>query len=109
MGTFRYGDGVVVEFDDRLLAHLQTVIVRKVSRGESFVMSWRDPDSSGDGRTGVWIHPVQGLAFHYAGDAELELNTEWLELLMRAANGPLGLTVVPEPEPGAGLGPDLGH
>ena len=72
-------------------------------------MSWRDPDSSGDGRTGVWIHAVQGLAFHYAGDAELELNTEWLELLMRAANGPLGLTVVPEPEPGTGLGPDLGH
>ena len=29
MGTLQY-DGVLVEFDDRLLAHLQIVIVQKI-------------------------------------------------------------------------------
>ena len=57
MGTLQY-DGVLVEFDDRLLAHLQIVIVQKIRRGESFLMSWRDAAETGDGHSAIWIHPA---------------------------------------------------
>jgi hypothetical protein len=92
MGTFRY-DTVMVEMDDRLLAHLQLVIVRKVSRGESFLVSWRGGDSTGRGRTAVWIHPTQSLAFQFARDEDIEINQEWLDALMRSANTDRGLIV----------------
>jgi hypothetical protein len=95
MGTFRY-DTVVVEMDDRLLAHLQLVIVRKVSRGESFLVSWRGGDGSGRGRTAVWIHPTQSLAFQYATEEDVEINSEWLDALMRSANSDRGLVVTRE-------------
>lgn len=38
MGSLRY-DGQWVEFDDDVLAHLQIVIIGKLRRGESFLMS----------------------------------------------------------------------
>ena len=56
MGTLRY-NGSVVEFDDRLLAHLQIVIVEKIRRGEAFLMSWSDTAGTGDGHSAIWIHP----------------------------------------------------
>ena len=40
MGALVY-ETMVIPFEDRLLAHLQIVIVNKLRRGESFVMSWR--------------------------------------------------------------------
>jgi hypothetical protein len=95
MGTLRY-DGTVVEFDDRLLAHLQVVITRKLSRGESFLMSWRDSNGGGDGRTTVWIHPAQSLTIHYADGAVPEINPDWLDRLLRSANSTGGLLIVPE-------------
>jgi hypothetical protein len=95
MGTLRY-DGTVVEFDDRLLAHLQVVISRKLSRGESFLMSWRDSIASGDGRTAVWVHPAQSLTFHFSDEAVPEINPDGLDRLLRSANSTSGLLVVPE-------------
>ena len=47
MGSLTY-DGIVVQFEDRVLTHLQIVIVQKLRKGESFLMSWRDADSVGD-------------------------------------------------------------
>ena len=57
MGSFRYGEIVRVDFEDRTLAHLQSVIGAKVRRGESFHFSWMDDRSQGGGRSSVWIHP----------------------------------------------------
>ncbi len=39
MGKFVYDSSVKVEFEDRLLAHLQAVIMVKVRRGETFTFT----------------------------------------------------------------------
>ncbi len=43
MGTLIYGDsGLIVDFDDRVLAHLQIVIGAKLRRHEGFFFTWKD-------------------------------------------------------------------
>jgi hypothetical protein len=95
MGTLQY-DGVLVEFDDRLLTHLQIVIVQKIRRGESFLMSWRDSTETGDGHSAIWIHPSQNLYFKFSGSKTPSINQEWLDRLMLSANGARGLLVMRE-------------
>jgi hypothetical protein len=95
MGTLQY-DGVRVEFDDRLLAHLQIVIVQKVRRGESFLMSWRDAAETGAGHSAIWIHPAQNLYFKFVGSRSPAINPEWLQQLTLSANSARGLLVMRE-------------
>jgi hypothetical protein len=95
MGTLQY-DGVLVEFDDRLLAHLQIVIVQKIRRGESFLMSWRDAPETGDGHSAIWIHPSQNLYFKFVGSRTPAINQEWLDQLVLSANSARGLLVMRE-------------
>src|SRR4051812_808557 len=95
MGTLQY-DGVLVEFDDRLLAHLQIVIVQKIRRGESFLMSWRDSSDTGDGHSAIWIHPTQNLYFKFVGSRNPTINQDWLDQLMLSANSARGLLVMRE-------------
>lgn len=101
MGKFIYDGLTKVDFDDRVLAHLQFVIGAKLRRGETFLFSWRDDTSIGDGRTTVWMHPHCGLVFKFYGSRRPALNAQWLEALSRAANSTNGLYVVPEPDEGA--------
>lgn len=100
MGTFTYEGTIKVDFEDRLLLHLQTVIGNKLRRSESFFFSWRDNPSTGDGRTSVWLHSGAGLAFKYYGSRPPALNRYWLEALAYTANSPSGLRIVPEPADG---------
>lgn len=95
MGTLQY-DGVLVEFDDRLLAHLQIVIVQKIRRGESFLMSWRDSIETGNGHSAIWIHPTQNLYFKFSGSRSPAINQDWLEQLLLSANSSRGLLVMKE-------------
>lgn len=95
MGTLQY-DGVLVEFEDRLLAHLQIVIVQKIRRGESFLMSWRDAPETGDGHSAIWIHPAQNLYFKFSGSKTPSINQEWLQQLTLSANSSRGLLVMRE-------------
>jgi len=97
MGKFLYGTHVAVEFDDRVLAHLQIVIGAKVRRGESTLFSWRDSAASGDGRTTVWLHPLADLTFKYYGHRPSTINTAWVEAMMLEANKPSGLQLTAEP------------
>lgn len=102
MGRFIYENQVRADFDDRVLAHLQTVITAKLRRGETFTLTWKDDVSIGDGRTTVWLHPGCGLVFKYYGSRTPALNRAWLDALTHTANAPSGLYVVPEPpEPAA--------
>jgi hypothetical protein len=96
MGTLQY-DGVLVEFDDRLLAHLQIVIVGKIRRGESFLMSWRDSSETGNGHSAVWIHPAQNLYFKFAGGRSAAINQDWLTQLTDSANSARGMLITKEP------------
>jgi hypothetical protein len=86
MGNISY-DGTVVEFEDRLLAHLQIVIVQKFRAGEAFLMSWLDPISIGDGRSALWLTP---------GSRAPTIDRQWLDLLTRSASSGPGLIVMDE-------------
>jgi hypothetical protein len=95
MGSLTY-DGIVVQFEDRVLTHLQIVIVQKLRKSEPFLMSWRDADSVGDGRSSAWIHPAMPLYFKFSGSRVPAINREWLSSLMASANGSQGLIVTSE-------------
>jgi hypothetical protein len=102
MGQLVYAGSVRVEFEDRLLAHLQLVIGAKIRRGESFHFSWRDDPSAGDGRTIVWVNPSVSIAYRFGTSAAPRINRAWLDALTHAANSPAGLHILPEPsEPAA--------
>jgi hypothetical protein len=97
MGKLVYENQVRVDFEDRVLAHLQTVITAKLRRGESFTLMWKDDVSLGNGRTIIWLHPQCSLVYKFYGSRLPSLNRTWLEALTYTANLPTGLYVVPEP------------
>ena len=101
MGKLTYEGNLHVEFDDRVLAHLQIVIGSKLRRGEAFHFSWRDDVSVGDGRTTIWVHPRSSLVYKYYGSRRPTLNRAWIDALAQTANSPSGLYLVPEPPPPA--------
>jgi hypothetical protein len=92
MGSLSY-DGTVVDFDDRLLAHLQVVIVQKFRAGEAFLMSWLDPLSEGNGRSAEWLTPRWPLHFDFRGIRVPAIDQRWLARLDRSASSGGGLVV----------------
>jgi len=97
VGRFTYEGAVSVDFDDRVLAHLQVVIGQKLRRSEPFHFTWRNNPSLGDGRTSVWLHPGAALVYSFHGSRQPVLNRAWLEALTATANSTGGLQLVPEP------------
>lgn len=95
MGSLTYGSWTV-EFDDRLLAHLQLVIVQRLRSRERFVMSWIDGIDSGSGRSSVWLHPEGDLYFRFAGSRSPSINPEWIQRLTESAQSSRGLIVTEE-------------
>jgi hypothetical protein len=92
MGTLKYDD-VSVDFDDRLLAHLEIVIVQKLRRQEAFLMTWQHSDGIEGGRSGIWLHAGSSLMFRFDGKDKVLVDHEWLAALMVSANSPMGLVV----------------
>lgn len=97
MGRLVYASETSIEFEDRVLAHLQAVIGAKFRRGESFLFSWRDDPTAGGGRTSIWMHPHLPVVFTFYGSRPPALNRAWVQALLNTANGPSGLQVLPEP------------
>jgi hypothetical protein len=85
MGKLIY-DGIDVEFDDRVLAHVQIVVAAKLRRGEGFFFSWHDASAIGDGRSSVWLHDSIPLYFKFFGSKSPEINRHWIDSLMLSAN-----------------------
>lgn len=102
VGHIVYDGQVLDTFEDRVLAHLQIVIVNKFRSGEEFVFSWRETSAAGDGRGAVWLSPSIGLRFRFSGSRAPEINPTWLAALYDAAESGRGLYVVDEPEPDQG-------
>ena len=96
MGKLLYGAGTEINFDDRVLAHLQLVIGLKLRRREGFFFSWRDEQSTGDGRSVIWIDPAIPLIFRYNGGRMPQINREWLETLTLSSNSAHGLQLTEE-------------
>ena len=98
MGTLVYGNtGLQIEFDDKVLAHLQIVIVAKLRRNEGFPFTWKDPASVGDGRSTIWLHASIPLYFKFTSGESPAINRSWLEILTMTSNTAAGLRVVEEP------------
>lgn len=97
MGKFIYDGLVKVDFEDRLLLHLQMVIAAKLRRGEPFNFTWKDDSSIGDGRTTVWMHPRTSIVYKYYGSRRPGVNRAWIEALAYTASTPAGLHIIPEP------------
>jgi len=95
MGTMTY-DNTIIEFDDRVLAHLHIVIVQQFRRQESFAMSWMDALSDGDGRSSIWLHPDGDLFFRFAGSRPPAIDGGWIKRLTEGAQSSHGLVVVME-------------
>jgi hypothetical protein len=92
MGSLVY-DSMVIEFDDRLLAYLQIVIVNKLRRGEPFIMSWLVSSELGSGRGAIWLDPTIPLYFEFDGSRPPGINREWLSRLGNSADSSRGLVV----------------
>jgi hypothetical protein len=104
MGSISY-DGLTVNVDDRTLVHLQIVIVRKLRRGETFLMSWRDSPDAGSGRSSIWLHPYVLVHFKFDGSKVPPINEKWLAELAASAESSTGLIVTAEQgETAPGLG-----
>jgi len=97
MGRLMYDHTTAIEFDDRVLAHLQIVIGTKLRRSESFYFSWADDPAMGDGRNAIWLHAALPLRFRFDGSRRPAINRAWIEALMNVANSTDGLRVLPEP------------
>ncbi len=95
MGTMTY-DGTAVEFDDRVLAHLQIVIVLRFRKGEGFLMSWKDSLEVGSGRSSIWLSPFFPIYFKFYGSRPPAVDRDWLELLTQSAASSQGLVVMDE-------------
>ncbi|MFF1573346.1 ATP-dependent DNA ligase [Leifsonia sp. NPDC058292] len=96
MGVLVYGGHQVIEFEDRLLAHLQIVAGLKLRRREGFYLTWREDTNAGSGRVTIWVDPALPLMFRYEEGAALSINREWLESLTLASNSARGLVVTEE-------------
>jgi hypothetical protein len=95
MGSLQY-DVHTLHFDDRLLAHLQIVIVRKLRKGDSFLMSWLNALSMGDGRSAVWLDHTIPLRFNFSGSRTPTINRDWLHALEQSADSSTGLIIIGE-------------
>lgn len=95
MGSITY-DGTIIHFDDRLLTHLQIVIIHKFTKQQSFLMSWKDSDAVGDGRSSVWLAPTIPLYFKFLGSRVPAINDHWLLTLGQSAESSTGLIVTAE-------------
>lgn len=106
MGMLTYDSTLTVDFEDRVLAHLQLVIGAKLRRNEAFYFSWKDDPKIGDGRSTLWMHPTIPLHFKYSGSKSPAVNRDWIDELMLTANAPGGLQIIPEPTHSANLTAD---
>lgn len=96
MGYMVYDSSTLITFEDRVLAHLEVVIVSKLRRKESFALSWRESADNGDGRTTIWIDPSIPLRFRFSGSRPPTLDREWVERLAAAAASSSGLIALGE-------------
>ncbi|GAA1002162.1 DUF7882 family protein [Subtercola frigoramans] len=88
MGKIFYGaNETCIEVEDRLLAHIKVVIINKLRRDEKFTLSWVNALGDVPGRNTIWLHPAIEIRFGFDDPVRPALNREWIEALMRTANG----------------------
>lgn len=94
MGVFRYDGRTAVEVEDRALFHLQSVILEKLRRGETFALDLHD----GRRAVSLWVNQRASIWFEYRGTPHLTLNHAWLEDMTETAGVHGVLRITPEPD-----------
>jgi hypothetical protein len=99
MGTLYYGGGhgdlpTGFHVDDALLAHLKQVIVTKLRRGESFVITFPAIEHGCDVCEALWMSPAIPIRFVIDQTEWLPLDHDRLEALMIQANTVRGIVLV---------------
>lgn len=107
MGALSYGQWTF-DFEDRLLTHLQIVIVSKFRRGDSFPMSWVNAVAVGSGRSSVWLTPSVPVFFAFDGDEVPQVDRAWLARLTESASSTTGLVIRDENGLPLRIGDDVG-
>lgn len=69
----------------------------KLRRAEPFTFTWKEDNTTGGGRTTVWVHSGSSLVFKYHGSRQPSINREWIDALAYTSNAPSGLYLVSEP------------
>jgi hypothetical protein len=93
MGFFVYDDVRAIRVDDRVLAHLQIVVIDKLRRQEKFVLNLRN----GHALVTMWLNAYTPMQFVYEGNRPPRINTAWIELLAGEAGLTGVLEMLPEP------------
>ncbi len=105
MAYLYYGaEPLPAEIPERTLAHVKVVVATKLRRGESFMLSWRHPAGTAEGRTSIWMQPSIPLRFVFDSPEPEALDPEYLKELANAANSSRGLTLEWEDEAARGPG-----
>lgn len=85
-----------MRFDDRVLAHIEVVVISKLRRKECFALTWREPAENGSGRSTLWIGDAIPLQFRFDGSRSPSLDREWVERMAASAASGTGLVVLDE-------------
>jgi len=95
MGTLLHGT-MSVDFEDRLLTHLQIVIIQRFRRNDPLIISWLDALTVGDGRSSMWMTPALPVYFKFAGSRVPTISADWLRTLSESAASSTGLILTTE-------------
>jgi hypothetical protein len=98
MGQLRY-DHITFEIEDRLLTHLQIVIIQKARRRDGFMLTFPLDERGVATSNTIWINHGSRLHFAFNGSRHPEVNKRWLETLMESSNSTTGLDLGRVPEP----------
>jgi hypothetical protein len=93
MGRLVYGAlqrRIVV--DDRLLAHIEVVVLSRLRRNNAFALRWAETGER-PGRRTIWIHQGTDLCFEYDQAEQDELDRELLDQLAKAADSNTGINL----------------
>jgi hypothetical protein len=93
MGRLAYGAiPRTIAIDDRLLAHIEVVVLSRLRRNNAFALRWTE---AGErlGRRTIWIHQATDLTFEYDQAEQGELDRELLDQLAKAADSNAGINL----------------
>jgi hypothetical protein len=93
MGFLVYDDTRAIMIEDRLLAHVQIVIIDKLRRRETFALNLRSEHHF----ISMWVTCSTPLQFVYEGSRRPRINFPWVELLSGEAGLTGTLELLPEP------------
>jgi hypothetical protein len=82
-----------ISIDDRLLAHIEVVVLSRLRRNNAFALRWTEAGGEQPGRRTIWIHQGTDLCFEYDAAEQGELDRELLDQLAKAADSNGGINL----------------